>query len=273
MIPNKLQKGDTIGVISPSSPLLESKLEDINKSKTLMENYGFKGKFAKNAFSNTLGYSATVKEKVDDIHEMFLDKEVKAIFSSTGGNNSSSLFEYLDYEIIKNNPKIICGFSDFTSLTNIIYQKTGLVTFNGATLKSLTSWETDYGYKEVIKRFCKDDLSLGQDDDEYISASFLLTLVNKAPDIIDNRYAWWAINDLRRKGYFMRNARQAVNQTNFNGELLAQTKISVPSLDTQLDIIAKLEEEIFIVKQNKRLIAIFEQKIEDKISEIWGEKQ
>ena len=112
-----------------------------------------------------------------------------------------------------------------------------------------------------------------EDDDEYISASFLLTLVNKAPDIIDNRYAWWAINDLRRKGYFMRNARQAVNQTNFNGELLAQTKISVPSLDTQLDIIAKLEEEIFIVKQNKRLIAIFEQKIEDKISEIWGEKQ
>ena len=169
MIPNKLQKGDTVGVISPSSPLLESKLEDINKSKTLMENYGFKVKFAKNAFSNTLGYSATVKEKVDDIHEMFLDKEVKAIFSSTGGNNSSSLFEYLDYEIIKNNPKIICGFSDFTSLTNIIYQKTGLVTFNGATFKSLTSWETDYGYKEVIKRFCKDDLSLGQDDDEYIT--------------------------------------------------------------------------------------------------------
>ena len=71
----------------------------------------------------------------------------------------------------------------------------------------------------------------------------------------------------------MRNARQAVNQTNFNGELLAQTKISVPSLDTQLDIIAKLEEEISIVKQNKRLIDIFEQKIADKISEVWGEKQ
>lgn len=69
----------------------------------------------------------------------------------------------------------------------------------------------------------------------------------------------------------MRNARQAVNQTNFNGELLAQTKISVPSLDIQLDIISKLEEEMSIVKQNKRLIAIFEQKIADKISEVWGE--
>lgn len=167
MIPDKLKKGDLIGVISPSSPLVESKLEDINKSKELMENYGFKVKFSKNAFSNTLGYSASIKEKVDDIHQMFLDKEVKAIFSSTGGNNCSSLFEYLDYDIIKNNPKIICGFSDFTSLANIIYQKTGLVTFNGATFKSLTSWETDYGYKEIIKRFCKDDLSLGQEDDEY----------------------------------------------------------------------------------------------------------
>lgn len=110
-----------------------------------------------------------------------------------------------------------------------------------------------------------------KDDDEYISASFLLTLVNKAPDIIDNRYAWWAINDLRRKGYFMRNARQAVNQTNFNGELLAQTKISVPSLDIQLDIISMLEEERSIVKQNKRLIDIFERKIADKIGEVWGE--
>ena len=110
-----------------------------------------------------------------------------------------------------------------------------------------------------------------QEDDDYISASFLLTLINKADDKIDNRYAWWAINDLRRKGYFMRNARQAVNQTNFNGELLAQTKISVPSLDIQLDIISKLEEEMSIVKQNKRLIAIFEQKIADKISEVWGE--
>lgn len=110
-----------------------------------------------------------------------------------------------------------------------------------------------------------------QEDDDYISASFLLTLINKADSKIDNRYAWWAINDLRRKGYFMRNARQAVNQTNFNGELLAQTKISVPSLDIQLDIISKLEEEMSIVKQNKRLIAIFEQKIADKISEVWGE--
>ena len=110
-----------------------------------------------------------------------------------------------------------------------------------------------------------------QEDDDYISASFLLTLINKADDKIDNRYAWWAINDLRRKGYFMRNARQAVNQTNFNGELLAQTKISVPSLDIQLDIISKFEEEMSIVKQNKRLIAIFEQKIADKISEVLGE--
>ena len=71
----------------------------------------------------------------------------------------------------------------------------------------------------------------------------------------------------------MKNARQAVNQTNFNGELLAQTKISVPPIDIQLDIISELEEEMSIVKQNKRLLAIFEQKIADKIREVWGEKE
>ena len=48
----------------------------------------------------------------------------------SGGNNSNNIFEYLDYELIKKNPKIICGYSDITSITNIITAKTGLVTFS-----------------------------------------------------------------------------------------------------------------------------------------------
>ena len=100
---------------------------------------------------------------------MFKDNEIKAIFCAKGGEDSNCCFEYLDYDIIKNNPKPICGFSDSTSLTNAIYAKTGVITFNGATFKALTSWQTEYAYKEVIKRFVKGDLSLGQKDDEYIT--------------------------------------------------------------------------------------------------------
>lgn len=169
MIPNRLQKGDTIGIIAPSEPIYPSKVEDINNSILLMENAGFTIQFAKNAFANSLGYSATASEKAEDINQMFEDTNIKAIFCCTGGNNSNSVYEYLDYEIMKKNPKIICGFSDSTSLLNIIYQRTGLITFHGPTFKSLTSWETDYGYKEVIKRLVKGNLQLGIEEDEYIT--------------------------------------------------------------------------------------------------------
>ena len=167
MIPDRLKKGDTIGVIAPSDPVMADKLEDINKSILLMENAGFKIEFGKYVFSNELGYGAKPEHKAFDIHNMFQKKEIKAIFCAIGGENSNSVFDFLDYDIIKNNPKIICGFSDSTSLLNVVNLKTGLVTFHGPTFKSLTSWETDYGYKEVIKQFVDGNTSFGTNEDIY----------------------------------------------------------------------------------------------------------
>ena len=110
-----------------------------------------------------------------------------------------------------------------------------------------------------------------QEDDRYISASFLLSMKNKNPDCYDNGFVWCALNNLRETGYFMRNARQAVNQSNFNGEQLANTKLRMPSIEEQKQIMATIYEEMTIVEQNKRLIQIFEKKIKDKIAEAWGE--
>lgn len=163
----KIKKGDTVGIIAPSSKIDEDDLEAINNSVLLMESTGLKVKFAKNVFKKTLGYSAKPQEKAEDIHEMYSDKDVKLIFSVSGGFNSNSVFEYLDYELIKRNPKPLCGFSDSTSIENIIYNKTGVITFNGATFKSLTTWATPYAYEEVIKRFMNGDMRLGQEGDEY----------------------------------------------------------------------------------------------------------
>ncbi len=167
MVPERLRKGDTIGLIAPSSSVDKEDLEIINKSILLMESSGFRVKFAKNALANTLGYGATAKEKAEDINEMFEDSDVKAIFAISGGFNSNTTFEYLDYDRIKIHPKIICGFSDTTSILNMIYTKTGLVTFHGPTFKALTSWQTEYGYQEVMKRFVEGGLALGQADDEF----------------------------------------------------------------------------------------------------------
>ena len=100
---------------------------------------------------------------------MFKNPEIKAIFCASGGANSNSTFEYLDYETIKNNPKILCGFSDSTSITNMITAKTGLVTFNGPTFKALTSWDTEYGYKQVMKRFVEGKLELSESGEEFVT--------------------------------------------------------------------------------------------------------
>lgn len=163
--PMKIKKGDTIGVVAPSNPITGDNMEEIKKAKIILESYGFKIKLAKNLFSNTNEYSATAKEKTEDLNEMFADQSIKMIWCAKGGENSNSVLDYLNYDLIKHNPKIICGYSDITSISNAIYAKTGLVTFSGTNFKTIATDETDYSFKEAIKRFEKCSLELGLEDD------------------------------------------------------------------------------------------------------------
>ncbi len=169
MIPSKLKKGDTIGVIAPSSYIEKDDLEYINASIALMEASGFKVKFGKYVFEDTLGYGTSPEKRAADINWAFTDDEVKAIMCVKGGEDSNTTLDYIDYEMIKKHPKIICGFSDNTSILNAIHEKTGLVTYHGPTFKSLTSWETGYAYKQFIKTFAEntESLIMGEPEDEY----------------------------------------------------------------------------------------------------------
>lgn len=169
MIPDRLERGDYIGVIAPSNYIKEDDLEYINASISLMETSGFKIKFGKYVFENTLKYGTDPKNRAEDINSMFADKEVKAIMCVKGGEDSNSTLDYIDYNLIKENPKIICGFSDNTSILDAIYEKTGLITFHGPTFKSLTSWETGYAYKQFIYMFYAADNRLGERDNKYIT--------------------------------------------------------------------------------------------------------
>ena len=169
ILPPKLKKGDTIGVVAPSSPIIGDNIEELNRAKEIVEKSGFKVKYSKNIFLNKNVYSSTAKEKAKDINEMFADKNVKMIWCAKGGNNSNSTFEYLDYELIKQNPKIICGYSDITSITNIITEKTGMVTFNGTNFKTIATDETDYSYKQALSRFVEGSLKFGAENEEYIT--------------------------------------------------------------------------------------------------------
>lgn len=167
ILPERLKKGDTIGIVAPSNPIIGDNVEELEQARRIVENDGFKVKYSKNLFSNTNKYSSTAKEKAEDINEMFADKDVKIIWCAKGGENSNSTFEYIDFENIKKNPKIICGYSDITSLTNMITAKTGLVTFSSTNFKTIATDETDYSYKEALKRFVDGSLEIGQVGEKY----------------------------------------------------------------------------------------------------------
>lgn len=127
----RLCKGDTIGLINPAFKNPPDVFEKYQKMISYFENEGFKLKFGK-TFTLSDGYLAgTDEERVKDIEDMFLDKEVKAIICMRGGYGASRIVDKIDYNIIKSNPKIFCGFSDVTVLLNNIYQRTELPTIHG----------------------------------------------------------------------------------------------------------------------------------------------
>jgi muramoyltetrapeptide carboxypeptidase len=133
LMPNRLHTGDTVGVIAPASPpnqkYLQSGIEFLKES-------GLRVKVGKSV-EKIYGYLAGAdQERLDDLHAMFLDSEVKAIFCACGGYGTARLAAKIDYEMIKANPKIFWGYSDITFLHTAIRQETGLITFHGPMLGS-----------------------------------------------------------------------------------------------------------------------------------------
>ena len=139
IIPNKLKAGDEIRIIAPARGLKIIGQDTRRIAKERFEAMGLKVSFASNTNDDNwdMTGSTSIEKRINDIHEAFTDKNVKAIFTIIGGTNSNQLLPYLDYQLIKNNPKIICGFSDITALLNSIYAKTGLATFLGPHYSSI----------------------------------------------------------------------------------------------------------------------------------------
>lgn len=127
MIADRLNYGDTIGLVSPSHIADPGKYEHIICS---LKSKGFKVKTGKNLYKNTYGYSATEWERADDLNKMFLDDDVKMVFFG-GGEGGNEILPYINFENIAGHPKIVCSYSDGTTILNAIYAKTGLITYYG----------------------------------------------------------------------------------------------------------------------------------------------
>jgi muramoyltetrapeptide carboxypeptidase len=127
MLANTIKNGNIIGIVSPSHV---AEKERYARFFNVINSIGFNVKEGKNLYKNTYGYLASEQERADDFNEMILDDEVKMIFFG-GGNGGNELLPYIDYENIKKYPKIICSYSDGTSILNAIYNKTGLIVYYG----------------------------------------------------------------------------------------------------------------------------------------------
>lgn len=129
--PEKLKTGDEVRVIAPamSYSIFSEELKTIANKR--FEDLGLKLTFGKHINEKNDFTSSSIESRIEDLHDAFNDKSVKAIFTAIGGANSNQLLKYIDWELIKNNPKIFCGFSDITALSNAVFAKTGLITYSG----------------------------------------------------------------------------------------------------------------------------------------------
>lgn len=129
MLANRLKAGDTIGVIAPDKALKSKDIQPLENATMYFESLGLKVKYGKYLFSEDNYCAGTPMERAKDLNDMFSNKEVKAIFTVKGGDMVNGILPYIDFENIKNNPKIFLGMSDITVLLCAINKMTGLITF------------------------------------------------------------------------------------------------------------------------------------------------
>lgn len=142
--PKKLNKGDTIGILALSGTI-KSKA-NILRAKKYFENKGYKVVLSENIFDKNRYLAGSDEKKVEELHRFFEDKNIKMILCARGGYGAIRLLDKIDFDLIKNNPKIFAGYSDLSAIEAMIYKKTGLITFYAPHAQS------DFGVEEVSKR-------------------------------------------------------------------------------------------------------------------------
>lgn len=138
--PKNLNKGDTIAIIAPAGKVDADLLEN---SVHYIKACGYNVKFGLNTGKICRYMAGSDEERLSDLHNAFVDKDVDAILCARGGYGAIRLINKIDYDIIKNNPKIFCGYSDISALSAMILKNTGLVTFSGPMAQSDFSGEID----------------------------------------------------------------------------------------------------------------------------------
>ena len=142
--PQRLQAGSTVGICSPSGTI-DHKQDLFERAKIGFEKAtGLKTVVSPNAYAKHYYSAGSPQERLDDFHALIQDPSIKAVIFSAGGDTANDLVEHIDYDLIRNNPKIISGISDATTLLTPITAKTGLITFLGLEFLDFADYDTQY---------------------------------------------------------------------------------------------------------------------------------
>lgn len=157
IFPRKLKAGDEVRIIAPAFSY-QIIGEDVRKIATeRLEQMGLKVSFGKNLGIIDSFVSSPIDARIQDLHDAYADKNVKAIFTVIGGFNSNQLLGLIDFEQIKQNPKMLIGYSDIAALQNAILAKTGIVSYYGPHFSSLgMKYGADYTL-DYLRRILFDD--------------------------------------------------------------------------------------------------------------------
>jgi muramoyltetrapeptide carboxypeptidase len=145
--PPKLREGDTIALVTPGSYITQQEQEE---SISNLRNLGFNVTYSERLMQKNGYFSANDKERAIDLNEMFERKDVRGIMCARGGYGCARILPYLDYEVIRNNPKPLIGFSDVTALHYAIFKNSGLVTFHGPVSISTFSNFSQRNFENVL---------------------------------------------------------------------------------------------------------------------------
>ncbi len=133
--------GTTVGLIAPAGPVSE---KAIDRGLNTLERQQFRVRPGRFLFSNRGWVSATVAERLQDLHGFLNHPDVQVIWAARGGYGSIQLIDQLDYHLFTRYPKPFIGFSDLTALQWALFQKIQLPSFSGFTLLSQFTPENPY---------------------------------------------------------------------------------------------------------------------------------
>ncbi|MCR1899531.1 LD-carboxypeptidase [Irregularibacter muris] len=156
--PTAIRPGDCIGLISPASGM---ELSFLKGGIDWLEGQGFKIKKGKFIQEKKGFLAGSIQQRVYDLHQMFEDPEVKGILCIRGGYGTLPLLPHIDYDGIKNNPKVFVGYSDITALHLAIGQRTGLITFHGPMVAELGE-DVPSDNKAMLKKALMEKKPLGE---------------------------------------------------------------------------------------------------------------